>query len=438
MPGESTSSDESVPPFIPSSAETFTSSYFSTSSPMLKHGSIAAIPNSISSSHGVSEMSINGVVAYNVAVFVSTLFLLEAGADKFVDNTAIVARRTGIPDTLIALITAGAEWEELVVVVSALAQGRASLALCNIVGSAISNILGAFSLGLIFRKQGVAVEFDRSARIYSLLLLGITTAVIPITYLPRTLLWRVTGIVLIVGFVVYLLSIGWAISRGTLVAPEGSDSDSSSDGDDTSSSSSDSSISSRRNSRAPASQPVPETNDTDGERQPLLRPSDRFLRRRRGLTYHIAYLFAGFLAICLSGYILSHAATNIADALGASEVLFGIVVLAIGTTLPEKFIAVLSGQRGHGGILVANTVGSNVFLLTLCLGIVMVGTEGALGSAGSVSDAELAVLWGSTALFTGSMWLNRTIQRVVGGIMLIGYVGFIVAEFTVLRRSGDL
>ncbi|KAF4777569.1 hypothetical protein HER10_EVM0003873 [Colletotrichum scovillei] len=382
-------------------------------------------------------MTVSSAVTYNAAVFISTLFLLEAGADKFVDHTAIVARRTGIPDTLIALITAGAEWEELAVVVSALAQGRASLALGNIVGSAISNILGAFSLGLLFRKQGESMQFDRSARIYSLLLFCMTTAVIPITYLPRMLLWRVTGIVLIVVFVVYLLSIGWAISRGTLIAPEGSDSDSSSDEDDTSSRSSDSSISSRRNGRVQASQPAPETNDTDGEQQPLLRPSDRFLRRRRGLTYHIACLFAGFLAICLSGYILSHAATNIADALGASEVLFGIVVLAIGTTLPEKFIAVLSGQRGHSGILVANTVGSNVFLLTLCLGIVMVGTEGALGSAGSVSGAELAVLWGSTALFTGSMWLSGSVQRVVGGIMWIGYVGFIVAEFTVLRRSGN-
>ncbi|KAK7450020.1 hypothetical protein CaCOL14_010240 [Colletotrichum acutatum] len=380
-------------------------------------------------------MIISDVVAYNTAVFVSTLFLLEAGADKFVDHTAIVARRTGIPDTLIALITAGAEWEELAVVVSALAQGRASLALGNIVGSAISNILGAFSLGLLFRKQGDAVDFDRSARIYSLLLLGVTTAIIPVTYLPRELLWRVTGIVLIVAFVIYLLSIGWAISRGTLVAPEGSDSDSSSDEDDTSSISSDSSISSRGNSRAAASQPEPQTNSTDGEQQPLLRSSERFLRHRRGLNYHIAYLFAGFLAICLSGYILSHAATNIADALGASEVLFGIVVLAIGTTLPEKFIAVLSGRRGHGGILVANTVGSNIFLLTLCLGIVMLGTEGALGSAGSVSVAELAVLWGSTALFTGSMWVSGSVQRVLGGIMLIGYVGFIVVELTVLRKS---
>ncbi|KAK1660015.1 hypothetical protein BDP55DRAFT_517431, partial [Colletotrichum godetiae] len=353
------------------------------------------------------KMPISSVVAYNAAVFISTLFLLEAGADKFVDHTAIVARRTGIPDTLIALITAGAEWEELAVVVSALAQGRASLALGNIIGSAISNILGAFSLGLLFRKQDDAVQFDRSARIYSLLLLGVTTAIVPITYFPREFLWRVTGITLVVAFVVYLLSIGWAINRGTLVAPEGSESDSSSDEDDTSSLSSDSSISTRGDGRAhtpSSSQAEPQTTDTDGEQQPLLRPSERFLRRRRGLSYHIAYLFAGFLAICLAGYILSHAATNIADALGASDVLFGIVVLAIGTTLPEKFIAVISGRRGHGGILVANTVGSNVFLLTLCLGIVMVGTEGALGSAGSVSATELGVLWGSTALFTGSMW----------------------------------
>jgi hypothetical protein len=53
------------------------------------------------------------VVAYNVAVFISTLFLLEFGADKFIDHTAIVARRTGISQTIIGLVTAGAEWEEV-------------------------------------------------------------------------------------------------------------------------------------------------------------------------------------------------------------------------------------------------------------------------------------------------------------------------------------
>jgi Ca2+/Na+ antiporter len=58
-------------------------------------------------------MAEGDVIAYNVAAFISTLFLLEFGADKFVDHTAIVARRTGIPDTIIALLTAGAEWEEV-------------------------------------------------------------------------------------------------------------------------------------------------------------------------------------------------------------------------------------------------------------------------------------------------------------------------------------
>jgi Ca2+/Na+ antiporter len=54
------------------------------------------------------------VVAFNIAVFISSLFLLEFGADKFIDHTAIVARRTGIPEIIIGLITAGGEWEEVI------------------------------------------------------------------------------------------------------------------------------------------------------------------------------------------------------------------------------------------------------------------------------------------------------------------------------------
>jgi Ca2+/Na+ antiporter len=53
------------------------------------------------------------VVSYNIAVFVATVFVLEYGADNFIDHTAIVARRTRIPQTIIGLLTAGAEWEEV-------------------------------------------------------------------------------------------------------------------------------------------------------------------------------------------------------------------------------------------------------------------------------------------------------------------------------------
>ncbi|TEA19730.1 Sodium/calcium exchanger MaX1 [Colletotrichum sidae] len=374
-------------------------------------------------------------VAYNAAVFVSTLFLLEAGADKFVDHTAVVARRTGIPDTLIALLTAGAEWEELAVVVSALLQGRAPLALGNIVGSAISNILGAFSLGLLFRKRGQAMHFDRSARIYSFLLLGVTTVAIPVTLLPRRGLWLVSGIILIVAFAIYILSVAWAISRGALTAPEGSDSDSDGDGS--------SGGEEEGGGGGDPEPPAPRRRRrrrgrSDAEQQPLLRPSQNFARRRRSLVYHVAYLLVGFLAVCLSGYVLSNAATNVADALGASEVLFGVVVLAVGTTLPDKFVATLSGTRGHGGILVANTVGSNIFLLTLCLGIVMVGTNGDLGGAGGVNAVELVVLWVSTAVFSLSVWANGRFDRLLGAVMLLGYVAFVVLEFVVVRRPVEL
>ncbi len=53
------------------------------------------------------------VVAFNIAAFVATLFLLEAGADKFIDHTAIVARRISVSQAVIGLLTAGAEWEEV-------------------------------------------------------------------------------------------------------------------------------------------------------------------------------------------------------------------------------------------------------------------------------------------------------------------------------------
>ncbi|CAF3488392.1 hypothetical protein FGSG_08070 [Fusarium graminearum PH-1] len=386
---------------------------------------------------------VNGnAIAYNVAAFISTLFLLEFGADKFVDHTAIVAHRTGIPDTVIALLTAGAEWEELVVVIASLAQGRPSLAVGNIIGSAISNILGAFSLGLLFRPKGSHVTFDRSSRIYSLFLLIITTFVTPITYFSHRIIWLICGSILIALFAIYLISIGWAISRGSLTAPEGSDDDSSDDESDTSSIESTRSINRRRHEiQASQEEREPENrNELDqrvgGSAEGVVVTNVSSRRRRRSLGYHIGFLMLGFLAICLAGYVLAHAAINITDAIGISDVLFGIIILAIATTLPEKFVAVLSGNRGHIGILVANTVGSNVFLLSLCLGIVMVDTSGNF-NGGNVNIPELCILWGSTLALTLTVWYGERFDRWIGGIMLLSYIAFIVLEFTVIHHVAD-
>jgi Ca2+/Na+ antiporter len=107
----------------------------------------------------------------------------------------------------------------------------------------------------------------------------------------------------------------------------------------------------------------------------------------------------GFLALVLSSYVLSHAASNLVDEFGISDVLFGIVILSIATTIPEKFVSVISGFRGQAGIIVANTVGSNIFLLSLCMGVLWVSTGGAFDQ-GSVNATELGVMLGTTVAMT--------------------------------------
>ncbi|KAL2010740.1 hypothetical protein VTN00DRAFT_6547 [Thermoascus crustaceus] len=395
-----------------------------------------------------------GVVVYNIAVFVSNLFLLEFGADKFIDHTAVVARRTGISETVIGLITAGGEWEELAVVVASLIQGRSSLAIGNIVGSAISNILGAFSLGLLFHEKGQPIQFDRSSRIYSILLLIVTTFVTPITYFSsnRTV-WLVGGAISLAIFAVYIASIGVAIGKGILTAPEDSDDDDDDDdadetrddgggdddddnesfddgstlGNDTIDSVETSSFSNERTGllrRGRLDEPEPDGNNYEQTR--------RRHHKQRSLFYHLFHLKTGLLAICLAGYILSHSATTLTDEFGISDVVFGVIVLAIATTLPEKFVAVLSGHKGQSGILVANTAGSNIFLLALCAGIVMLDSAGKVGDGGNVSVTELGVLWGSTLAFTLTVWFGARVGRWIGGLMVVAYVVFIVLDFTVI------
>ncbi|OBT53055.1 hypothetical protein VE04_07546 [Pseudogymnoascus sp. 24MN13] len=352
-------------------------------------------------------------ICFNGSAFIAGLFLLEFGADRFIDHTAIVATRLGVSQTLIALLTAGAEWEELAVVVASILQRRSSLAIGNVVGSSISNILGAFSLGLLFYPGRMV--FDRSAKLYAAILFLITTVftVVALT----TGLGKVVGGLFIAAFAVYLVSIGYGIYRGVLNAPERLDSDSESDSDDDEG---------NNGSDSEAQRPPAETS-------PLLANGAQRPRstHKHSLLYHSAQLVLGFLALSLSGYVLSHTAASIADEFGLSNTVVGVTVLSFATTLPEKFVAVIGGARGHGGIVAASTAGSNIFLLTLCLGVTLVAGD-QVELADSVVPFELLVTWASSALFCLLVFTGS--ERWVGGLLLVLYVVFIVLEFTVYRR----
>ncbi|KAG5208212.1 Sodium calcium transporter [Trichophyton interdigitale] len=342
------------------------------------------------------------VLCFNAATLIAGVFVLDYGADKFIDHTVIVGQRLGVSQTVIALLTAGAEWEELAVVVAAVLQRRSPLALGNVMGSAISNILGAFSLGLLFYPQGL--EFDRSAKIYSTLLLAVTTLFTVLAFF--SLLNRLVGGILIAIFGLYLVSIIYAIYKGVASPPELSDSDSdgeASDGDD----------------QRPLSETAPLIENENHEHEHALSPIDKGGRRSRGLAYHIFHLVLGFVSLSLSGYILSHSAVTIADSLHISGTVFGMTVVSFATTLPEKLVAVLSGSRGQAGIMAATTAGSNIFLLTLCLGVVAAAGHQPQG-VDSFVLFELLAVWVSSLAFCAVVFLglvNRILKR-DGGLLL--------------------
>ena len=226
-------------------------------------------------------------------------------------------------------------------------------------------------------------------------------------------------------FIIYLVSIAYVIYKGVLNAPEGSDTDDSDDDDGSSSEGNDIETQQHDHPSSDETAPLLLPNNV-GERQ-----HSAHGRRKHYLLYHMAQLILGFIALSISGYVLSHSAASLADAFDLSSTVLGVTVLSFATTLSEKFVAIISGARGHGGIVVASTAGSNIFLLTLCLGITLIaGNQKEL--ADSLIPFELLVTWASSALFLPIVFLGS--GRWIGGTLLVLYLVFIVLEFTMYRR----
>jgi Ca2+/Na+ antiporter len=131
-------------------------------------------------------------------------------------------------------------------------------------------------------------------------------------------------------------------------------------------------------------------------------------------------LFIGFLALSISRDMLPHSSSTLASAFGLSESVFGATLLSLATPLPEKFVAVMSGSRRQSGILVASTMGSNVFLLTQCLGIVVLGAD-------KPEDLRVVeVAWArASSLVLGVVVLFKS-RTWIGAGMFLAYVVFLV------------
>ena len=309
--------------------------------------------------------------------------LLVWSADRFVDGAAATAGHAGMPPLLIGMVVVGFGTSAPEMVVSAVAalDGNPDLALGNALGSNIVNT--GLILGVTALIAPILVHSRVVRRELPLLLV--------ITLLAGGLLWngvlsRVEAIALLACF---FALIGWTVFEGLR------------DRQDTLAAEMDQEL---------AAHPMP-------------------------LAKALFWLAAGLVLLIVSSRILVWGAVNIAQALGVSDLIIGLTIVALGTSLPELAASVIAARKGEHDIAIGNVVGSNMFNL-----LAVVGIAGVIAPmpdiAAEVLSRDWATMFGLTVLLFVMAYGFRgqgRINRPEGLLLLLAYVaytGYLVLEAT--------
>lgn len=307
-----------------------------------------------------------------VAVVVG-LALLVWSADRFVDGAASTARHFGMPALLIGMVVVGFGTSAPEMVVSALAasQGSPGIALGNAYGSNITNI------GLILGLTALITPIAVNSRVLrkELVILSAVTA-LAAWQLRDGDITRLDAVVLLVVFAGLM---GWTISQGL-----------------------------RRKS------------DALGREMEQVLDDDAVPIRRA-----VYWLVVGLALLIASSRLLVWGAVEIAEGFGVSDLIIGLTVVAVGTSLPELASTIIATRRGEHDIAIGNILGSNMFNTLAVVGIA--GAIHPLTVGPEVLSRDVLVMAVLTlSLFgIGYRFLRPArINRVEGAVLLAGYVGY--------------
>ena len=321
-------------------------------------------------------------IALSLAALVAGLFLLEAGADRFTDAIGVLARRLHASENVVGLLTAGGEWEELLVVMLAIASGHPGLAVGNVIGSCLANLIGSMPLGFLGPRPLVP---DRSARIYAAVMLLVTG--LAAVFLIDGRVEPLAGGVLVAVFIGYVVSVLLVLKRGWL---------------------------------RPLMDLDEEADDEEAAAVPAALP------RLIGVVALSLAVVAGGAELVVLG------AVEIARRVGLSDYAIGATVVAVGTTLPDKAISFIGGRRGQGGVVTANATGSNIFVLTLVLGLAALFSRGGLAVAPDVVRVDLPLLLAASVLIV-LLFRRPALHRRTGWFLLALYVAYVA--YALLRGA---
>lgn len=142
------------------------------------------------------------------------------------------------------------------------------------------------------------------------------------------------------------------------------------------------------------------------------------------------WLIVGLVALVASSKMLVWGASGVASAFGISDLIIGLTIVAIGTSLPELAASIMSAIKGHHDIAIGNVIGSNLFNLLAVMPIPgLLATTAVEPLALSRDYVIMMVL---TVMLLGACWIGRTsntIGRAMGAVFLASYVGYLLLLF---------
>ena len=318
----------------------------------------------------------------NVIWLLVGVALIIFAANWLTDGAASIARRFGISDLVVGLtvVAFGTSTPELSISIVSALQGNASMAIGNVAGSNIFNILVIIGIVALVRP----IKVERSLMINDIGLVVISSlALFVIGYGDllgvggERIVTRVNGILLLLFFMIFL--------RYTF-----------------------SQANSGQHNDDPAA-----TKGAERKELPIWRS--------------ILLIVAGLAGLVYGGDRFVAGASGVAMSLGMSEAVVGLTIVAAGTSLPELAASVAAAVKGNSGIAIGNVIGSNIFNIFLVLGAT--ATIRPL-PFGGITHFDLAVMMIASLVFWLFCWKfgKRTITRTEGAILVVAYIAYIANQ----------
>ncbi|GAA5218877.1 calcium/sodium antiporter [Corallincola platygyrae] len=312
-------------------------------------------------------------------IIIVSLAILVWSADKFVYGAAGLARNLGISPLIIGLtiVAFGSSAPEMLVAASASLNGNPDTAVGNALGSNITNI--AMVLGITALVRPLSVSSGTLKREFPLLI--IITLAASAMFLDLNLS-RVDGIILvagILGFTGYMLKISMAQS---------------------------------------------------GQGDPLIEESEAEIPDDLPTPKAVIWLIAGLALLLVSSELLVQNAVELAHHFGVSDLVIGLTIIAIGTSLPELAASVAGALRNEGDLALGNVIGSNIFNLLAVLAMPALISPGAVDAFALHRD--IPVMLGLTLLlflFCYGLRGKRILARWEGGVLAAAFIGYQILLF---------